>query len=353
MADTITIRGMRGRADRFLACQTFDQLARLLGKQPLQLIGLAAHPQYREFYIPKKSGGKRLIEDPVPPLKKAQRRLNDYLQAVYYFHRTASAYGFLTNPVDDPQPRHILTNAGQHLGRPWMLNVDMKDFFHQITQERAQELFKAPIFGFNDEISTALAALCCYKGRLPMGAPTSPILSNLASIPLDQDMEDYARDRGWVYTRYADDMTFSANEPITEAHFREIENWITAYDFILNPTKKRFYGPDDKKEVTGLVVGDSEVELADDYLDMLTGAIQHFSDIVDAQHLTPSGKNQPSPWVTELQAQVKGKLEFARQILGENDERFIDLETRLIKAAEPPESYGPLTWLEFGYDVKL
>ena len=106
MAKRITVRGMKNRATRFLKIDTFATLARAFRKKPLQLAAIAANPQYDEFSIPKKSGGKRHLENPNPQLKKIQRRLNEYLQAVYYFHRTESAYGFLSVPADDPHPRH-------------------------------------------------------------------------------------------------------------------------------------------------------------------------------------------------------------------------------------------------------
>lgn len=330
MAETITTKGMQSRAERFLACQTFEQLAQLLGTQPMHLIGLAAHPQYREFFIPKKSGGKRLIEDPVAPLKKVQRKLNDFLQAVYHFQRSDAAYGFLTNPTDDPAPRNILSNAEVHLGCQWMLNLDMQDFFHLVSEPQVKQLFMGP---------------------LPMGAPTSPVLSNFASIPLDRNLENYAQRQGWKYTRYADDMTFSASTPIESQHIAEVEALIEHYDFRLNPQKVRLYAPNDDKEVTGLIVKHDQIELAEDYLDMLSGAIQQFSNIVDAQHVTPSGQDQPSPWVEELKQQVQGKLEFARHILGEESSIYRELDHQLQLASEPPEHYGPLIWLEFGYDT--
>lgn len=351
-AETITIKGMDGRRRRFLEVQTTAQMAKLLGKDPLKLAALAAVPRYEEFFIPKKNGGKRLIENPNLELKKVQRKLNDYLQAVYFFHRTPSAYGFITNPVDDPEPRHILTNAEVHLGCRWLLNVDMQDFFHLVTRPRVKMLFEAPLFSFNEEISVLLAALSCYKERTPMGAPTSPVISNLVSIPLDHDLEALAGRRGWRYTRYADDMTFSSEEEITLDDVPEIETWVHAYDFKLNPKKVKLFGPGGApKQVTGLVVGDSEIGLAPDYMQQLEGAIRHLNDIIDAMYITPSGRNQRSVWVSELEDVVRGKLEFARQILGEDDPGYQDMAQRLDKAMEPPEFYGPLTWLEFGYRV--
>lgn len=350
MADRVTIRTMRRRANHFLRCQSLDVLSRMVRTEPMKLAALALDPAYREFRIPKKNGKFRQIEDPVPPLKKVQRKLNEYLQAVYYQHRTPGAYGFTTSPTDDPEPRNILTNAQRHVGCKWMLNVDMQDFFHLISRERIEQLFQAPLLDFDESLSTALAGLCTYKERLPMGAPTSPILSNLIAIPLDQDLQDYADDRGWAYTRFADDITFSSQTPIEQGHIDEINEWVQAYDLKLNPSKiKLFDDQNTAKEVTGLHIGKEEVGLTSEYLASLQQAIGKFGEVIDAQFGTASGQYQRTEWVEELEAKVRGKLEFARQILPEEDELLIDLEMAFEKAQEPPEQYGPLNWLDFGY----
>lgn len=353
MAEKISIQGLHGRARRFLEADTVDKMARILKKEPLTLAALAALPPYHCFFIPKKNGGRRHIENPGSPLKKIQRNLNNFLQAVYYFHRTGSAYGFLLNPTDEPRPRHILSNAEAHVGCQWLLNMDMKDFFHTIPQSRVEELFEAPLFGFGEQLSRLLAGLACFHGRLPMGAPTSPVISNLVSIPMDEDLQHLADRRGWMYTRYADDMSFSSkNEPITEEAVEEITHWVQLYGFEVNPEKCILYTPDRvDKEVTGLWVGATEVGLAPDYTTQLEGAIEHLGGVVAAQFLTPSGKNQASPWVRELEQMVRGKLEFARQILGAYDEVYLRLEEQFEHAMEPPEEYGPLSWLEFGYET--
>jgi len=272
------------------------------------------------------------------------------LQAVYFFHRTPAAYGFIGNPVDDPEPRHILSNAQRHIGCQWLLNVDMQDFFHLVTQQRIELLFRAPLLNFPEDMARFLAEACCYKGRLPMGAPTSPVLTNLICIPLDQDLLHWANQRGMTYTRYADDLSFSGKAEIREEHIAGVTEWIEAYELRVNPKKVFLYGPDDpEKEVTGLIVREDRVDVPPDYLRQLQGAVQKPSDIVDAQHLTSSGRDQPSPWVEELQEQIDGKLEFVRQIKGYWDSDYRQIKESLRTAMEPPEQYGPLNWLDFGY----
>lgn len=352
MAGTITIPGMRKRMERFLACKSLERLALLLGKTALNLLALAELPSYDEFQIPKKSGGMRHIEDPVPALKKVQRKLNDYLQAVYHFHRTDAAFGFITNPVDDPSPRHILSNASVHLGCQWLLNVDAQDFFHSVSEAWVIRIFQGAPFYFDEGITYVLAGLCCYKGRLPMGAPTSPALSNFASIPMDKQLLELAAAHHWKYTRYADDMSFSAQTEITDAHFQSIERIIVATGFQLNPAKRKHYTPTDPdKEVTGLLVREDRIDLPEDYLEQLGKAIDHLDKAVDAKYSMPSGRRDKTVWLDELEQQIRGKLEYARQILGEDDLLYLDLVVQLDEALSPPDFFGPMGWLDFGYSL--
>jgi hypothetical protein len=342
---------MQARAARFLACRNLDQLALVLRRAPTLLVSMAELTPYREFYIPKKNGEKRLIEDPQSPLKKTLRKLNDFLQAVYFFHRTDAAYGFLTNPTDDPQPRHILSNAHVHLGCAWLLNMDMEDFFHTIRQDRVQQLFEAPLFSFSSTIAEVLAQLCCYKGRLPMGSPTSPIISNLVSIPLDQDLQHYAQQHGWKYTRYADDMSFSGQNEITAQHALEVEAIAHNYDYVVNHQKTRFFAPGGApKEVTGLLIDNLEIALTADYHTQLQDAIDHLSLVIDAKFSTSAGQTHHTPWLEELEQQVRGKLAFAGHVLGVEDPAYLALEEAFELALQPPEFYGPLSWLDFGYE---
>jgi len=349
-----TIRTLRRHAEQFRACRGQTQLSWLLRTEPVRLAMLAADPKYATYRIPKKRKGTfRLVEDPEPRLKRVQKRLNYYLQAVYYFHRPKNAFGFITNPVDDPDQRTIATNAARHLGCQWMLNVDMKDFFHLVNRERVYELFRAPLLKFPKNLARVLADLCTYRERLPMGAPTSPVLSNLACIPLDHDLDHFAEQRGLTYSRYADDLTFSSREqPINWELIPQINEWITAYDFQLNPAKSKLYGPaDPHKEVTGLIVGVQQVSLSPDYIASLRKGIQQLDQVVNAKYVMPSGRLRATTWVDEIAQQLQGRLAFASQILPDTDPLRIELETAMDEALAPPTEYGPVSWLDFGYTL--
>lgn len=101
-----------------------------------------------------------------------------------------------------------------------------------------------------------LSDLCCYNGCLPQGAPTSPFLANLAFKELDQDLSILAKQTKKKYSRYADDLTFSANDRIEENFLKLIQKCVEKYSFELKREKTRFSGRGDRMEVTGVVINE-------------------------------------------------------------------------------------------------
>jgi len=94
-----------------------------------------------------------------------------------------------------------------------VLNIDLKDFFHDFSVDRVRNIFMAPPFSFHHQLASLLAIITTYYNKLPMGAPSSPVLSNLACLVMYKQMEELALQSGWNYSRYADDLTFSLDEP--------------------------------------------------------------------------------------------------------------------------------------------
>ena len=67
-----------------------------------------------------------------------------------------------------------------------------------------------PPYGIGAEAALVIAQIACYKGKLPQGAPTSPILTNMVCAPLDTQLIRLAQKYKLHYTRYADDISFSS-----------------------------------------------------------------------------------------------------------------------------------------------
>lgn len=325
---------------QFEQLQTVEGLAQLLrtDKHKIQLI--AATPSYNTFIIKKPSGGERYIEDPAAPLKKIQRQLNTYLQAKCHLCRTPAAFGFMIAVKDDTSPRGIRHNARQHLGATYMLNMDFDAFFHTISAEQINKIFGGQVYNFNDELALLLTQLCTYQLRLPMGAPTSPVLSNLASIALDYDLLSLAHSRQWQYSRFVDDLTFSGANPFDLYDVQLITNMASIYGYVVNSDKTRLLGASADKEVTGIKVGKQRLQLTDELMINIHKDLDKLRTIHETQY--QSGYEN-TKWVADFEQHVRGQLAFAKDILGENDVIYQDLVQRFDNATDV-SNFGQIGW---------
>jgi len=242
------------RSKQFEALSSVEGLGKLLGVSERTLQKLADKPEYISFHIPKPGGQKRLIQHPAAPLKVVQQQLNRYLQAVYFGVKPNCAFGFIPVPADELNPRNIYSNALMHHKSEWFLAVDLKDFFHTVTTTHLRDLFRNT-FCFTPELAKVLTSLCSYQGRLPMGAPTSPALSNLACLFFDFQLEKLSEAHGAVFTRYADDITFSFRNAPAATLLDEVRTTVLRHSFVVNEDKVRLQNRLEQPEITGMVMG--------------------------------------------------------------------------------------------------
>ena len=87
--------------------------------------------------------------------------------------------------------------------------IDLENFFPSINFGRVRGLFMSEPFNVPQAGATILAQLCCHRGVLPQGAPTSPVISNIICSRLDRQLMKLAQSHNCFCTRYADDITFS------------------------------------------------------------------------------------------------------------------------------------------------
>jgi len=219
---------------------------------------------YVRFRIPKKSGGERLISAPMPRLKAAQAWVLHEILEKLALH--TAAHGFVRG-------RSIVSNARPHVGHALIVNVDLKNFFPTVGYPRVKGLFAS--LGYSEEVATLLGLLCTEpdveelvldgqryfvalsERHLPQGAPTSPAITNLLCRRLDRRLQKMADELGFVYTRYADDLTFSAkSEDVGQAAevLRRLRNIVAHEGFVVHPEKTRVLRRGRRQEVTGVVV---------------------------------------------------------------------------------------------------
>ena len=248
-------------------CAGLHDVAQLLALKPAHLAynlyKKADAAKYKKFDIPKRYGGSRTICAPNAHLKYIQRQLADVLldclNELNAKHSRQASHGFITD-------RSILTNAHQHRGRAYVLNLDLQDFFGSINFGRVRGfLINDRDFALSPAVATVVAQIACFENSLPQGSPASPVISNLIGNVLDVHLIKLARRSGCSYTRYADDLTFSSNLPTfpKDLAFAEDNVWtigdplakvIKQSGFAINATKVRMQFEDSRQSVTGLVV---------------------------------------------------------------------------------------------------
>jgi len=141
----------------------------------------------------------------------------------------------------------LFTLAGGYLTK-----VDIQDFFPSIGFRQVQSVYGG--FGFPEKVVLLLARLSLLRGVLPQGAPTSPQLANLVFLPCDAEIVALCERVGVAYSRYADDLTFSSDRPISVTFVGQVVRLIQSHSFNVNPDKFRFLGPGQRLSTTGMVV---------------------------------------------------------------------------------------------------
>jgi len=221
---------------------------------------------YARFTVPKKSGGQRLLSAPMAELARAQEWILVNVLEKVATH--PAAHGFVKG-------RSTVSNAQPHVDRDIVVNTDLKDFFPSITFGRVAGMFR--MLGYSPAVATVFALLCTDAPRrkvtyafkpffvaagprgLPQGACTSPAISNLVARRFDSRLAGIATKLGWTYTRYADDLSFSASgEPSQRIGYllARIRHIAQDEGFAVNETKTRVLRQSTRQLVTGVVVND-------------------------------------------------------------------------------------------------
>lgn len=293
----------------------FDHLAKLLGRTPVYLASVVNSSQnhYREFTIPKRSGGVRSIHAPYPALLECQEWILKNILQKSRIH--PCAHGFVAK-------RSIITNATTHLGAATFLKIDIADFFPSIKISRLIHYFKS--LGYNNRVSFYLAAICSLDDCLPQGAPTSPTLCNIVARPLDWRLTNLCQKFKISYTRYADDLAFSG-EKITWKFAEYVIHILNECGFEPNTKKTQLHIDARKRILTGISILGNEARVPKDYKRRLRQEIFYIEKFGVHNHMN-SKRIKDASYLERL----IGRIQFVLSVEPEN-QFFVQKKSSMLK----------------------
>lgn len=217
-----------------------------------------APKKYKVFTIPKRTSGHRVIAQPSKELKRYQRIFLEFQDLP--IHKAAMAYrkGF-----------SIKDNAILHKKNRYFLNLDLESFFNSITSDLFWNVWSSIIElpSKNDRVALEKLLFWCPSKRsggrlvLSVGAPSSPLVSNFFMYKFDCVIHEWCLSNKIVYTRYADDLTFSTNQKKILFSVPDfIKNNLSSMfgDAIrINNKKTRFSSMAHNRHVTGVTINNA------------------------------------------------------------------------------------------------
>ncbi len=232
-----------------------ELLSRTSNVPQTKLLSLSssASRRYKVYTIPKRTGGERVIEHPSKELKAIQRWIVQALIVRFPLHEAATAYRKGTG---------VKANAEVHRLTKFTNRYDFSNFFPSFTQERVvqfvAEQSKAIGMKLSDRDLEFVGNIVCRNGRLTIGAPSSPAITNAMMFEFDRRMHVACSARGVVYTRYADDLFVSSFVPDKlgglESVIATSKRGIPYLRLRLNRQKTAFLSKKYRRVITGVVI---------------------------------------------------------------------------------------------------
>lgn len=315
------------------------------------------HEPYRVFRIRKRPAHPnerryRHIAVPSASLMKAQRWITQAILKKVDPHPASVAFSKDNTLIGATEP---------HCGCQWLIKMDVRNFFESINEIAAFRVFRS--LGYQPLVSLEMARICtrlagwsarratdrwrvnqwrwtaglgsewrwasieayrAYRadpgplmGHLPQGAPTSPMLANLAMREFDAAATEIARKHGLFYTRYADDLSFSsADRAFGRARcsqvIGEVYGLMGKVGLSPNVTKTRVTPPGSRKVVLGLLVDGARPRLTREFRAAMRQHLHYLrrDDVGPVRHARARGFAS----VAGFRNHIRGLATYARQI---------------------------------------
>lgn len=298
-----------------------EHLSRLVGFQLPYLLAMANSPKhfYNTYRILKQNGDYRRIDQPLPNLKLVQKWILDQILVPASEWMVSSvATAFIPG-------KSLREHVARHQGKKTVIALDLKDFFGSVKFYNIHDVYSQ--LGYSNSVSMLLARLTSYRQSLPQGAPTSPMLSNMVFLRIDNFLNGYCARRNIVYSRYADDMTFSGDDINIGLLLRHVRYLISG-KYTLNEEKTKIMGQGNSQYVTGIVVNHT-AQAPRAYREKIRQEMFYIQKYGLDFHI--SRVKGLKPWIKKPDVylnHLKGKVNFVLQI-NPKDTEFVKYRTIL------------------------
>lgn len=225
---------------------------------------------YQKENIKKKDNGepklkngiiqKRVLNPSIKRLKVIQKRLLKNI----LLKLTIPDYAFGAIKGKDN-----ISNAKRHQGKKYIFTTDLTNFFPSINHKQVFEMFLS--FDFSPTVARYLTKLTTYKGKLPQGAPTSPIVANLVFVKTGKRLQQIAKDNNLTFTSFVDDLTFSSPTDFKDK-IQYILNAVIEDGFKISHKKTNYKTK--LPTVTGVIVKNNNLDLPKVYKDKMKDETQ-------------------------------------------------------------------------------
>jgi RNA-directed DNA polymerase len=301
---------------------------------------------YRVFRVQKPGKPKRRFRTicvPDPLLMRAQRWIVQNILNVVKPHDASYAFA---------KDRDLVKSARKHAGARWLVKMDVTSFFESISEQQAYFVFRR--LGYPALFCFQLARICTRlplpdtpfsltetsdlpyrpwpQGHLPQGAPTSPMLANLAVHALDVHLSKICEERGWTYTRYADDLAFSRIDDVPRSSamhlVKLVEHAVSAFGLAVHASKTKILPPRARKVMLGVLVDRERPRLTRSFRNNLETHLYALT----SPKIGPRAHMQRRGFASRIgmQRHVGGLLAFAHQV----DRSYAAKQYRLFNAID-------------------
>jgi RNA-directed DNA polymerase len=258
-----------------------ERMARDLGlpKRFIENLARGASHEYKVYYVKKRNGGFREIHHPSKRLKALQRWFLSNVLDRLPVHAAAAAYR---------EGRSIFDNAKIHAPHAYLLRMDLTNFFPSIKEQDLRKYISeqsAFFSGWNVADVEAFCLIVCRYGAVTIGAPTSPALSNAICYELDVRLHSLCERRAVKYSRYADDLFFSCDQPhILRRLEGDVTDLVTKLEvpanLKVNASKTRHSSRRQTRRVTGITLSsDGKASIGRSLKRRIRGLIYKFESL--------------------------------------------------------------------------